>query len=181
MNIPNALTLVRLLSVPLTVWLVMTGQYMAAFWVFAASGLSDAVDGYLARRLNQRTELGAYLDALADKALLTALYVTLAMLHYIPLWLAIAIVSRDVMIVGAVLLAWVMGHPMRIHPVMISKANTLAQIVFIGCVLASLAYAVDARGWLAAGAWIVGGLTLTSAAAYLAVWARHVARAGPER
>jgi cardiolipin synthase (CMP-forming) len=177
MNLPNALTLARLISVPLTVWLVLSGQYLAAFWVFAASGATDGIDGYLARKWDQQTELGAYLDPLADKALMTSLYVVLAMLGYIPLWLTIAIVSRDVMIVGGVILAWVMDQPMTIRPLMISKVNTAAQILFIGVVLFMLGYGIVAQGPIAAGAWIVGALTLASAAAYLATWVRHTAGA----
>lgn len=179
MNLPNALTIARLFSVPLTVWLVLSGQYLWAFWIFAISGLTDGIDGYLARRWNQRTELGAYLDPLADKALMTALYVVLAMLGYIPLWLTIAIVSRDVMIVGAVILAWVMAHPMTIRPLMISKANTCAQILFIGFVLVKLGYGLEVGPLLDFAIWVVGGLTLGSAAAYLAIWTRHMAGATP--
>ena len=83
----------------------------AAFLLFLAAGISDAVDGFLAKRFGMTTELGAYLDPLADKALIVSIYVTLGITGVIPRWLVILVVSRDIMIVGAVMLSWVVGQP----------------------------------------------------------------------
>src|SRR5688572_28066424 len=120
-NIPNTLTLMRILLVPLLVWLIIDHEMLAAFIVFILAGLSDGADGYLAKRYGWRTELGAYLDPIADKALLVTIYVTLGLAGHLPVWLVIAVVSRDILIVGAVLLAWMMSRPITVRPLLISK------------------------------------------------------------
>ena len=106
--------------------------------LFLLAGLSDAADGYLAKRYGWRTELGAYLDPIADKALLVSIYVTLGFAGHLPAWLVIAVVSRDILIVGAVVLSWMLSRPMSLHPILVSKANTFSQIVLAGLVLAEL-------------------------------------------
>ncbi|MFD1332743.1 CDP-alcohol phosphatidyltransferase family protein [Methylopila musalis] len=179
MNLPNLLTIGRLFAVPLVVWLIATGQLLTAFWVFAIAGLTDAIDGAIARAFNQRTELGAYLDPLADKALLVAIFVTLAIQSDIPRGLAIAVVFRDIVIVGAVILCWVIERPLAIEPLKVSKANTAAQIVFAGTVLGAAGFQLDLGGVERIGAYVVGGLTLLSAAAYVHAFARHVSGAPP--
>ena len=135
-NLPNLITIGRILLVPLTVWLIISEAYGLAFLSFVAAGVSDGIDGYLARHYNLRTELGAYLDPLADKALLVSIYVTLGLTKDIPAWLVIAVVSRDVLIVGAFMLSWLMDKPVRMAPLMVSKVNTAVQIIFAGAVLA---------------------------------------------
>lgn len=175
MNIPTLITIGRILAVPVAVWLIMAGHMLAAFWVFVLAGITDGIDGFLARRWNQRTELGAYLDAIADKALLVSIYITLAMVDRIPGILAIAVVSRDLMIVGAVILSWLIDRPMTIRPLVVSKLNTLAQIVFAALVLAAGGYGFGLGATGTAGVWIVAVLTVASAAAYLAIWTRHMA------
>ena len=131
-NIPNLISVLRLLLVPLTVWLIISEAYGWAFISFVAAGLSDGIDGYLARRFDWRTRLGAYLDPLADKALLVSVFVTLGFLKLIPAWLAIMVVSRDALIIGAVLLSRLMDHPVHVRPLMVSKVNTVVQIAFRG-------------------------------------------------
>src|SRR4026207_1356025 len=103
-----------------------------AFLLFLAAGISDAVDGFLARRFGMKTELGAYLDPLADKVLIVSIYVALGITGIIPLWIVILVVSRDIMIVGAIILSWLIDRPVQIRPHMISKVNTAVQIVFAG-------------------------------------------------
>src|SRR5580700_1961649 len=100
------------------VWAIVTGWMLAAFLLFLAAGVSDAIDGYLAKRFGMTSELGAYLDPLADKALIVTIYVTLGISGNIPLWLVLLVVSRDVMIVAAVLLAWVMDKPLPMKPLL---------------------------------------------------------------
>ena len=102
LNLPNAITLARLASVPLVIGLVLGGRYAAAFWVFIGAGLSDAVDGYIAKRFDRRTPLGAVLDPVADKALLTGLYLTLLLTGHLPGWLVSLVVLRDALIVGRI-------------------------------------------------------------------------------
>lgn len=179
MNLPNLLTLFRILLVPVVVWLLVSSLYMAAFWLFVLAGVTDGVDGYLARRWNQRTELGSYLDPLADKALLVSIYVTLGFLGEMPRWLVIAVVFRDLLIVGAFLLSWVIGRPMKVAPLLVSKANTVAQIVFAAVVLGSKGYGLDLVGIEQALGVAVAALTVLSTAAYLAAWMRHMTRPEP--
>src|SRR6266487_7098383 len=135
LNIPNLITLARILSVPIMVWAISSGEMLFAFALFVLAGLSDAVDGYLAKRLDMASELGAYLDPIADKALIVSIYVTLGISGAVPRPLVILVVSRDIMIVGAVMLAWLLGKPMQVKPLPVSKINTAAQIVFAGLVL----------------------------------------------
>ena len=138
MNIPNALTLARIILVPLIVWLIITHEMAAAFVLFLLAGLSDAADGYLAKRFGWHTELGAYLDPIADKALLVSIYVTLGFANHLPVWLVIAVVSRDILIIGAFILSWILSRPVTVYPLLVSKANTLAQLVLASIVLAEL-------------------------------------------
>jgi len=174
LSIPNLITLARILSVPVMVWAIMTGWMLAAFLLFLAAGLSDAIDGYLAKRFAMTSELGAYLDPLADKALIVSIYVTLGVSGYIPLWLVILVVSRDIMIVGAVLLAWLVGKPLPMKPLLVSKLNTAAQIIFAGLVLAVLGLHFAADWLITAAMAAVTLLTLLSVAAYVREWVRHM-------
>lgn len=175
MSIPNIITLVRILLVPGVVWAIASGEMLIAFWLFLAAGVSDALDGFIAKRFHMQTELGAYLDPVADKALLVSIYVTLAVVGLIPRWVAIAVVSRDVMIIGAVVLSLVMAKPVTISPLLVSKVNTAIQIAFAAFVLAASGFGVALPGLLQLGLVLVGLLTCLSAAAYLAAWTRHMA------
>jgi cardiolipin synthase len=174
LSIPNLITLARILSVPVMVWAIVTGWMLAAFLLFLAAGVSDAIDGYLAKRFGMTSELGAYLDPLADKALIVSIYVTLGISGDMPRWLVILVVSRDIMIVGAVLLSWLVGKPLPMRPLLVSKLNTAAQILFAGLVLASLGLHFDAHWLVDALMAAVTLLTLASVAAYVREWVRHM-------
>lgn len=174
-NLPNLITVLRMFAVPVVIWMILAGYLQVAFWVFLAAGVSDGIDGYLARRWNQRTELGAYLDAVADKALLVSIFITLSIVALIPVWIAIAVVSRDLMIVGAVILSWLMDHPVKIKPLWISKLNTVAQISFAALALGLVGFNLAAQDWLLYAGYVTGVLTVLSALAYLAAWMRHMA------
>ena len=178
MSIPNLITLARILCVPLIVWAITAGEMMGAFLLFLAAGVSDAVDGFLAKRFNMASELGGYLDPLADKALIVSIYVALGITGDLPRWLVILVVSRDIMIVGGVILTWLIGKPMRMRPHLVSKANTLAQITLACLVLAVLAFRFDASWLLTLAVIFVAVLTLVSIAVYLAEWIRHVGSDG---
>ena len=115
LNLPNLISLARLLMVPLTIWLIVAGSYGIAFWILVAAGVSDALDGFIAKRFDRRTRLGALLDPVADKAMLVSVYVALGVAHQLWAWLVILVVFRDVMIVGGFLLdPFVVGRLMPI-------------------------------------------------------------------
>jgi cardiolipin synthase len=177
-TIPNLITLVRLVMVPATVWSLLAGYYDWAFWLFVAAGVGDALDGIIARQFGMVSRLGSFLDPMADKALLISIYITLAALLHLPAWLAIMVVSRDLLILAGVILALVLGWPMEMRPIPISKANTLAQIVLAAVVLADLAFEMDLAAIRPPLALLVAALTVGSAAAYLIDWVRHMRRSG---
>jgi cardiolipin synthase (CMP-forming) len=174
LSIPNLITLARILLVPVVVWAIATGQMYFAFLLFLAAGISDAVDGFLAKRFGMKTELGAYLDPLADKVLIVSIYVTLGITGVIPLWIVILVVSRDFMIVGAIILSWLVDRPVEIRPHMISKVNTAAQIVYACLVLASHGFEFDIEPVLTLVMALVAVLTLVSVGLYLGEWVRHM-------
>jgi cardiolipin synthase len=159
------------------VWAIMAGEMQIAFLLFLLAGLSDLIDGYLAKRFNMATELGAYLDPLADKVLIVSIYVTLGITGVIPLWIVILVVSRDFMIVGAIILSWVVDRPVKIRPHFVSKLNTGVQILFAGLVLAAYGYSFEAEPVLTLVMALVAVLTLVSVGLYLAEWVRHMGSA----
>lgn len=175
MNIPNLITVGRIFLVPLVVWLIISGNMQLAVITFVIAGLSDALDGYLAKRFNWQTVLGAYLDPVADKALLMSIYVVLGIFGHLPVWLVIAVVSRDVIIIGAILLSWIVGRPVKVHPLYISKANTAGQIFLAALVMADLGFSLGLAGLTGLAVWVTGALTVLSAGAYLVSWLRHMA------
>jgi cardiolipin synthase len=174
LSIPNLITLGRILLVPIVVWAIASGAMWIAFVLFLVAGVSDAVDGYLAKRFNMTSVLGAYLDPLADKALIVSIYLTLGIIGLIPRWLVILVVSRDIMIVGGVVLSWLVGSPLKMRPLVVSKLNTVAQIVFACVVLGSLGFGVEVAPLDIVLMAFVAVLTLASIAAYLIEWARHM-------
>ena len=159
---------------PVVVWAIAQGLMWLAFVLFLVAGVSDAIDGFLAKRFNMTTVLGAYLDPLADKALIVSIYLTLGISGYIPRWLVILVVSRDILIVGGIMLSWLMGDPLKIKPLLVSKLNTVAQIVFACVVLGSLGFNYEVPLFKQMLMGLVAVLTLLSIAAYLAEWVRHV-------
>jgi cardiolipin synthase len=178
-NIPNTLTLGRIVLVPVVIWLIVTGQMLGALLVFLLAGATDAADGFLAKRYGWRTELGAYLDPIADKALLGSIYVTLGLAGHLPAWLVIAVVSRDILIVGAVVLSWMLSRPLTMQPLLISKVNTLFQIMLAGLVLAELGLGLGLHHLIRALILVTGLFTIVSAAAYFWSWLKHMASYEP--
>jgi cardiolipin synthase len=173
-NLPNIITIGRLLLVPVLIVMITQGRWTEAVICFIAAGVSDAVDGFIAKRFSLTTELGAFIDPLADKALLVSIYVTLAIVGTLPGWLAITIVSRDVMIILGIVVAWLLDRPFPIRPLPVSKVNTAAQIAFAGIVLAANAFGFElgqARNWMMA---LIVVLTVASAGAYLLTWFAHM-------
>lgn len=184
-NLANIITFARLCAVPVAVWLVLHDWLLGGFWLFLAAGLSDALDGWLARRRGA-TRLGALMDPVADKALLVSMYVTLAVVHVLPDWLAMLVVFRDIVIVGGVVALSVSGHHVAIRPLRISKINTVLQVLLVAASLLLAGHGLigqslvgggtlgaDTLAGLAAAVWLplvwgVAASTLLSGAAY--VW-----------
>jgi cardiolipin synthase len=175
LNLPNLITLARLLSVPLTIWLIFEARFGVAFWVFVGAGLSDALDGYIAKRFDRRTWIGAVLDPAADKAMLAGVYVSLGLAEQLPLWLVALVVLRDLLIVLGFFVIHFSAVPKQLDPLYISKVNTLVQIALVGFVLARLGLDIETgpASWLLIAAAAV--TTLLSGFSYLVRWARILA------
>lgn len=131
MNIPNSLTILRILLIPVYVGFMTYGQYGLALLSLLLAGATDAIDGPIARRMNQRTKLGTILDPLADKLLLTSGFISLSMLHLIPSWLVILVVSRDVILLLGTAVAHVTNSPIDITPTFLGKGTTLLQLSYV--------------------------------------------------
>lgn len=180
MNAPNIISLGRLLIAPVIVWLMLTGAYQGAFWLFLVAALSDAVDGAIAKRFNMVTRLGRYLDPIADKVMLVSVFLVLGSLGHLPLWIVLLVVSRDALIVGGALLLWMLERSTRIRPLMISKVNTVCQIVLaatmLGLVGLGLPVDIDVTLGVIVNILmvIVAVTTLASGASYLVSWARNM-------
>jgi len=179
LTVPNLITFGRLLAVPLAVWLILDERFEAAFWVFIAAGVSDALDGYVAKRFDSRSRLGALLDPAADKALLTGVYVALALAAKLPVWLVFLVVLRDGLIVIGFLLIYATAAPRRFEPLYISKINTLLQIALIGFVLGNFGLDIDTGFAIPLLTAAVAVTTVASGFSYLVRWALILARPGP--
>jgi cardiolipin synthase (CMP-forming) len=174
LSIPNLITLGRIILVPIVVWAITSGEMRVAFFLFVAAGISDAVDGFVAKRFHMASELGAYIDPLADKALIVSIYVALGISGALPISLVILVVSRDIMIISGFMLSWLVGKPMPVRPLPVSKLNTVAQILLAVFVLAEQGFGFNAAPVLAVMVGLVAVLTLLSIAFYLAEWLRHM-------
>ena len=173
-SLPNFITITRLILTPAAITMVAEERWRAAFLIFVIAGVSDALDGWLAKTFHLQSELGAVLDPLADKALIISIYIALAIVDGLPAWLAIAVVSRDAMIVGGVLVACFLSRPIKVRPHFSSKVTTAAQLLLAGVVLASNAYDIRSEpleGFLVAS---VTALTVASASVYLWLWVGHM-------
>ncbi len=168
MNIPNMLTLLRILLVPVTVIFLMQGAFVKALIVLAISGLTDALDGFLARILNQQTVLGAYLDPIADKALIVSCFVTLSIKDIIPGWFTVIVLSRDVIILVGIAILSIMSIPYKIRPSIVSKITTALQLITI---LFFLLYCIHSASidykWLMALQWLTVAFTVISGLDYM--------------
>jgi len=173
-SLPNIISLGRVLAVPVMIFLILRANYPAAFWLFLVAGASDAVDGYLAKRMNQVSALGSTLDPLADKALLVSVYVTLGVQDRVDLIIVILVVFRDVLIVAGAVLLFLYRGQRRMRPHMLSKINTGAQLLFATAILAELAFRLDAQPVTQLLGYGVAATTLLSGAWYLAIWNRQM-------
>ena len=168
--LPNLLTLGRIALVPFLIVLLQDKQFLWSLLVFLVAGVSDALDGYLAKRFDARTQLGAILDPLADKALILSAYITLSVLLLIPFWLVVVVVFRDVIIIVGYLIMTLFFGSIEMKPLMISKLNTFTQIVYILIVLGVLAGAALLADVVPVLAIVVLVTSVCSGAAYVYIW-----------
>jgi cardiolipin synthase len=134
-QIPNFITGARILLVPLLVWLLVERHFALALATFGIMGMSDGLDGFLAKRYNWKTRLGEYLDPLADKAMLVSAYVSLGFGEVVPFWLVITVVLREVVILTGAGVYHLLTHQLQMAPSLISKLNTLTQIILVFTVI----------------------------------------------
>jgi cardiolipin synthase (CMP-forming) len=178
LNLPNSISLGRLLLVPVAAWLIIDGRFGVAFWILLAAGASDALDGFVAKRFDRRTRFGAVLDPAADKAMLISVYIALGVTQQIVTWLVVLVVFRDIMIVGGFLLTQAIAVAKHYNPLYISKINTGVQVAFAGFVLARAGLGVD-PGWSDfILSFVVAATTISSGLSYLVRWARIIVRPG---
>jgi len=137
MTVANMITVLRVILVPIFVIYMINERILASLVIFCIASLSDAADGFIARVFHQKSNLGAHLDPLADKILLTTAYIILAVFKMIPPWLAVLIISRDVIILLGVLVFYLTHYPVTIHPSILSKATTCIQLATVLMVLSS--------------------------------------------
>ena len=174
MNIPNLITIARILLVPVIIWLLLSEEFSLAFFLFVLAAATDAADGALARATHTQSEVGAYLDPLADKLLLVSTFATLGITKQIPTWLVITVISRDILIIGGLMLSWFMNKPIKVKPLWVSKVTTVLQLFFVGLVLAQLGFAIAPHTLIDSSAFLVAGLTLASGLAYMKQWIAHM-------
>ena len=171
-HIPNAITIARLFAVPLAVWLILVGAHLSAFWVFVAAGVSDGIDGYLAKHLNARSRLGAFLDPLADKALLVAVFISLAAIDLIPVWFVAVVIARDLVILCGAAAFRLKTGKLEIAPLMIGKINTVAQVLTAGAFLAATGFALEVRSSLDIMIILTALTTVGSGLVYVVRWTK---------
>ena len=172
LNIPNVISLFRLLLVPVAVWLIIHKYHSAAFWIFVAACISDAVDGYIAKKFDLQTELGGFLDPIADKALLMCVFVTLGQAGLISTWLVILVVFRDALIVCGALLYHLLYQNLAIQIHLVSKINTTLQFILAALVLGEVAFSVLDQFVIHGLEYLVGGTTVISGTSYVIIWSR---------
>jgi cardiolipin synthase len=168
MNIPNLITLLRIILVPVIVILLIQGSFFKALIVFIVAGLSDALDGFLARVLKQQTVLGAYLDPIADKALLASSFVTLSVLHIIPSWLTVIVISRDFIILLGISVLSIMSISVEIRPAFVSKVTTGLQLITVLLALSARCLPCGFNEiWSLALYWVTAFFTILSGLNYM--------------
>ncbi len=164
--LPNAFTLLRLAVVPAAVYMILVGRFDTAFWLFVLAGMTDAIDGFLARILDARTHLGSLLDPLADKCLLVGAYLALGWTGELPVWLVVLVVLRDVLILAGAA-AHMLSGIRSLRPLFISKINTVAQIMLPSLLLAHRGLGIEDVILIEGTIWLVAVTTALSGLAYI--------------
>ncbi len=173
-NLPNIISLARLFSVPLIISLILSLKLNLAFIAFAIAGLSDALDGLMARALKARTVLGAYLDPIADKALLVGVYFAFGLTGLVPSWVVILIIFRDIMIVGGVFLLFIFKSHVEMRPLLISKVNTVVQLLYALFILGQVEAYIGIEHINLYLGYLVAVTTVISGASYVIVGFRQL-------
>jgi cardiolipin synthase (CMP-forming) len=168
MNLPNFLSLLRIILVPVMVIFLLQGSYGKALFTFSFAGVTDALDGTFARLLSRQTVLGSYLDPIADKVLLTASFVTLAILGIVPSWLTVIVISRDFIILLGIAILSVISVPCAIKPAFIGKVTTALQIgtIFLALLFQTFINEVGYY-WIRIICWLTGFFTVVSGLIYI--------------
>lgn len=169
-DIPNLISFLRLLLIIPVVWYLLEQRYEMALILFAIAGLSDAVDGYLARKYNWGSHLGGWLDPLADKAMQVSVYLSLTWLQLIPLWLLSAVIIRDLLIVGGGLFYYYRVERVNAAPSLISKLNTLMQILLVIILLLHMSVLALPVNVIDATIYLVLMTTILSGLDYVITW-----------
>jgi cardiolipin synthase len=177
-DIPNLITVLRFLLVPPVVLLLLQEQFGLALLMFGVAGFSDALDGYLAKRFNWTSRLGALMDPLADKLLLVSSFITLGWLQLIPLWLVGVVILRDMVIVSGALVYNFRIERLEAEPTMVSKLNTVTQIMLVLAILFSRAVTALPFLWMDVLLYSVLMTTLWSGFDYVWRWSRRAWRKG---
>jgi cardiolipin synthase len=177
-HLPNMLTGLRLAAAPATAGLVTTGHFDVALGLFAFAGVSDAADGFLAKRMGVTSRLGRFLDPAADKALMFAAFLTLTIIGDVPLWLTLSVFLREVLLMSGIVVAVMARANIVLRPSLSGKAATTTQVLYIVMHLAALAFGFGIESVEPTAAYLVAALTLISGLSYCGVWLRAM-RARP--
>jgi cardiolipin synthase len=171
LTVPNIITIARILLTPLFIIVLIQKRYPEALGIFVLAGLSDMADGLIARRWQQRSPLGTFLDPLADKLLMCSSFVTLAIYNHIPPWLAVIVISRDLVLIFGVTLFKLVNFPVMVRPSLAGKLSTATQVITVFLVLVVTAWNLSPN-FLIALFWLTGILTTISGIHYIlqALW-----------
>ena len=173
-TVPNLLGFFRLVAAPVVVALILESQFLYGFWLFVVAGLTDALDGPIARHLKQTNKFGLYLDPAADKILVNSAYMTAAYVGFLPWWIAALVLARDVLIVGTIGVAHLLKVDIYVKPTDWSKTNTGFQIALIGLVLGQPAFNLDLGDYIPILIWFTALATVLSGGMYLFRWIRNL-------
>jgi cardiolipin synthase len=172
MNVPNFLTILRILSIPVFVIFLLYDHLFIALLVFIGAGITDGLDGLIARVFNQRTTIGAYLDPIADKLILLTSFIVLAILGIIPGWLTVIVIARDVIILLGVLILQLTSHKIEIKPIFMGKASTVMQLVTVAWALVT-PFSMVMKSIFPAIIWVTAGLTALSGLFYIYIGTKY--------
>lgn len=170
LTVPNCITVLRAFLIPVVAYLLLVGNPRDAFIVFMGAALGDLADGFIARRFHQASRVGAILDPIVDKFTMLSVALLLSWLGWLPLWLAAAIVVRDLVIVGGALAYHCLVGRVEAAPTLLSKFNTLLEFTTLAAVLANAAEVADVARWLPALFALVFVTILLSGIQYVWVW-----------
>lgn len=169
MNLPNFITLCRILMIPFFISFLVYNYNLYAFGVFLLAGISDALDGFIARTSKKKTRLGTILDPMADKLLLSSSFLTMTIIQKMPAWVSIIVISRDIIIIIGALMLLLFYEGLNISPSILGKGTTLFQILYVILTLLFLVLGKDVAV-LSPLLWITIGLTVVSGIQYIYIW-----------